>query len=71
MPQTAQPCEAFGEAWEQTGQGTQVLISGVRAITDRDRLQLRADAPMAPRKPQKPLNIGLFDEDARNQLEMF
>ena len=71
MAQTAQPCEAFGEAWEQTGQGRQALISGIHAITDRDRLQLRADAPMAPRKPQKPLNIGLFDEDARNQLEMF
>ena len=56
---------------EQTAQGEQVLVHGVRPVTDRDRLEILAAAPMAPRKPQKPLNIGLFDEDARNQLEMF
>jgi hypothetical protein len=28
-------------------------------------------APLIPIKPQKPLNIGLFDEDADNQLDLF
>lgn len=56
---------------EQTDQGEQILINGVQPVQDRDRLRLLAIAPMTPRKPQKPLNIGLFDEDARNQLEMF
>ena len=28
-------------------------------------------APLTPRVPQKPLNVGLFDEDARNQLDLF
>lgn len=37
----------------------------------RERLALRMAAPLEARKPQKPLNIGLFDEDARNQLNLF
>ena len=42
-----------------------------RPVSLRDRLALRLAAPMAPRVPQKPLDIGLFDEDARNQLSLF
>ena len=56
---------------EQTQQGTQTLIHGVKPITNKDRLALLAGAPLAPRRAQKPCNIGLFDEDARNQLDMF
>jgi hypothetical protein len=56
---------------EMTSDGEQTLIPGVRPITMRDRLRLRIDAPLAARKPQKPLDIGLFDEDGRNQLELF
>lgn len=56
---------------EPTPEGEQTLIPGVRPITTCERLALLMAAPLAPRKPQKPLNIGLFDEDARNQLHLF
>jgi hypothetical protein len=56
---------------EPTDQGEQMLVGEVAPITARDRLTLRAAAPLCPRVPQKPLNIGLFDEDARNQLALF
>jgi hypothetical protein len=56
---------------EMTPLGEQVLIVGVRPITERDRLQSRMEAPLEPRCRQKPLNVGLWDEDARNQLELF
>jgi hypothetical protein len=56
---------------EMTPDGEQTLIPGVIPITMRDRLELRIAAPLSPRKPQKPLDIGLFDEIGRNQLELF
>ena len=56
---------------ESTAQGEQVLIPGVKPISMRDRLECLADSPLLPRKSQKPLNIGLFDEDSRNQLNLF
>lgn len=56
---------------EPTEQGEQALVPGIRPVTQRTRLALRAAAPLAPRHEQKPLNIGLFDEDTRNQLDLF
>jgi hypothetical protein len=56
---------------EATPEGEQMLIPGVRAIALRERLALRLAAPLTASKPQKPLNIGLFDEDARKQLSLF
>ncbi|RWD48627.1 MAG: hypothetical protein EOS25_11025 [Mesorhizobium sp.] len=56
---------------ETTPEGEQTLIPGVRPITIRDRLSHLMDAPMRPRAAQKPLDIGLFDEAARNQLDLF
>ena len=56
---------------ERTPDGEQTLIPGVRPVTTRERLEARMAAPMAPRKPQKPLDIGLFDLAARNQLDLF
>lgn len=56
---------------EMTPDGEQTLIPGVRPISLRDRLDARMEAPLVPRKPQKPLDIGLFDEIGRNQLELF
>ncbi len=58
-------------ATEPTPEGEQFLIPGVRPVSLRERLERLMDAPLAPRAPQKPLNIGLFDEDARNQLSLF
>ena len=55
--------------WSECGE--QTLIPGVRPVSLRERLTLQASAPLIPKKSQKPLNIGLFDEDARNQLNLF
>ena len=56
---------------EQTPIGEQVLVHGVAPITARDRLAIRANAPMEPRKPQRPADHGLFDMISRTQIEMF
>jgi len=56
---------------EKTEQGEQHLIYGVRPIRLKDRLQYLAAAPLQASKVQKPMNIGLFDEDARSQLDLF
>jgi hypothetical protein len=56
---------------ELTPIGIQTLVAGVAPITPAQRLALRADAPLLPKKPQQPLDLGLFDTAARNQIEMF
>ena len=56
---------------EVTAIGNQSLVPGVAPITPRDRLAIRANAPMEPRKAQRPADHGLFDTNARNQIEMF
>ena len=58
-------------ASEQTPIGEQTLVHGVAPITPRDRLTIRANAPMEPRKPQRPADHGLFDMISRTQIEMF
>lgn len=57
---------------ECTDQGDQYLVPDVRPVTMAERLAGRWNAPMQPRraKQQRPCNIGLFDEDARNQMEL-
>ena len=56
---------------EVTPIGVQTLVSGVAPITPAQRLAMRANAPMEPRKAQRPADHGLFDTNARNQIEMF
>ena len=56
---------------ETTPEGKQTLVPGVRPITQRERIEALMNGPLAARREQKPLNIGLFDEDARNQLSLF
>lgn len=56
---------------EPTPEGEQTFVPGVHWITVRDRLTLVMGAPMRPRAAQKPLDIGLFDEARRNQLDLF
>jgi hypothetical protein len=56
---------------EATPIGKQTLVPGVAPITPRDRLAMRANAPMEPSKPQRPADHGLFDTNARNQIELF
>jgi len=55
---------------ESTEQGEQALVPGVRPIKQRDRLRALAAAPLLPKRAQKPCNAGLFDEEARNQLDL-
>lgn len=56
---------------EQTPIGVQTLVSGVAPITSTQRLAMRANAPMEPKKAQRPVDHGLFDLGSRNQIEMF
>ena len=59
-----------GEAtWFALPGGATLFKAGEPA--DRDRLAIRANAPLEPRKPQRPADHGLFDTNARNQIEMF
>ena len=57
----------------QTAIGPQYLIGGFESVSLRQRLEFLASLPLQPKqaKVQKPCDIGLFDEVARNQLEMF
>ncbi len=65
----ARPQDRLEAEWSECGE--QTLIPGVRPVSLRERLTLQARAPLIPKRQQKPLNIGLFDEDARNQLNLF
>ena len=64
---------ARGRAFEAEGTeaGCQTLVPGVAPVTLGDRLAVLANAPLLPRKDQRPADHGLFDTNARNQLEMF
>ncbi|HMI20866.1 MAG TPA: hypothetical protein VK533_15125 [Sphingomonas sp.] len=58
-------------AVEETEAGLQCLIGGIAPIRLIDRLAQRAAAPLEPTKPQRPCDLGLFDLNARNQLDLF
>jgi hypothetical protein len=64
----AEPCRFEAEV---TPIGVQTLVTGVAPITPAARLAMLANAPMQPRKSQRPADHGLFDTNARNQIEMF
>lgn len=67
----ATPREVAPLASEPPPEGEQTLVPGVRPISTRRRVEIRMARPLRPRVPQKPFDIGLFDEDARNQLDLF
>lgn len=56
---------------ERTEAGEQSLVPGVRPVGTRERLERLMAAPMMPLRPQRPPDFGLFDEAARNQLDLF
>ena len=64
-------CSPIPFETEATDQGEQELIRGVHPVSMKARLTVLAAHPLAPSKLQRPCNIGLFDEVARNQLDMF
>jgi len=55
---------------ERIESGEQTLVPGVRPVTQRDRLELTMTQPKAGIRKQKPCNLGLFDVNARNQLDL-
>ena len=58
---------------EITPEGVQPLVPGVAPVGLRERLDVLARKPMTPKRGpilQKPCDIGLFDEAARNQLDL-
>ena len=56
---------------EMTPIGDQSLVPGVTPILPIYRLALRVAAPLRSLKPQKPADLGLFDLNARDQLDLF
>ncbi len=56
---------------EPTAMGEQMLVPGVRPVLIRERLQALAAAPLVSTRSQEPCDLGLFDEVARNQLDLF
>jgi hypothetical protein len=56
---------------EATSLGPQMLVPGVRPVSIKARLEALAAHPLASMKMQKPCNVGLFDDVARNQMELF
>jgi hypothetical protein len=56
---------------EVTPIGDQSLVPGITPIRPFDWLTLRAAAPLRSAKPQKSADHGLFDLNARDQLDLF
>jgi len=56
---------------EATSLGPQTLVPGVRPVSMKARLEALAAHPMGSDRLQKPCDLGLFDEGARNQKELF
>jgi hypothetical protein len=56
---------------EATSLGPQTLVPGVRPVSMKAWLEVLAAHPLASSKMQKPCDIGLFDDVARNQMDLF
>jgi hypothetical protein len=56
---------------EATSLGPQTLVPGVRPVSMKARLEVLAAHPLGSDRLQKPCDIGLFDDVARNQMELF
>jgi hypothetical protein len=56
---------------EPTPVGEQTLVPGVRRISIYERLMVLAAQPLGSNRLQKPCDLGLFDDMARNQPDLF
>jgi hypothetical protein len=56
---------------ENTSEGLQLMLGGVRPQSMKDRLDWLLGQPMQPRKRQKPCDVGLFDTESRRQMDLF
>lgn len=68
---TASDSQSEGFEIEDTEAGRQTLVPGVVPVRLCDRLAVLAAAPLLPKKHQRPADHGLFDTNARNQLDLF
>lgn len=55
--------------FEPIESGEQTLVPGVRPITTRDRLEWTMTQPKTGTRQQKPCDLGIFDVNARAQLD--
>ena len=56
---------------EPTSMGEQTLVPGVRRVSIYERLMVLTALPLGSHRLQKPCDLGLFDDVARNQMELF
>jgi hypothetical protein len=56
---------------EPTPIGEQTLVPGVGRVSIYERLMVLAAQPLGSIKMQKPCDLGLFDDMARNQPDLF
>jgi hypothetical protein len=56
---------------EATHLGPQTLVPGVRPVSIKARLEALAAHPLGSDRLQKPCDIGLFDDVARSQMDLF
>ena len=56
---------------EATSLGPQSLVPGVRPVSMKARLEALAAHPLVSDRLQKPCDLGLFDQVARNQMDLF
>jgi hypothetical protein len=56
---------------EPTPIGEQTLVPGVRRVSIYELLMVLVAQPLGSIKMQKPCDLGLFDDVARNQMELF
>jgi hypothetical protein len=56
---------------EPTPIGEQTLVPGVGRVSIYERLMVLAAQPLGSDRLQKPCDLGLFDEVARNQPDLF
>ncbi len=55
---------------EETQAGRQTLIAGVAAMSLRERLNWKANAPLEAKRQQQRCDHGLFDLNARAQTDL-
>ena len=56
---------------EPTPMGEQTLVPGVKRVSIYERLMVLAAQPLGSNRLQKPCDLGLFDDMARNQPDLF
>jgi hypothetical protein len=56
---------------EATILGPQTLVPGVRPVSMKARLEALAAHPLGSDRLQKPCDIGLFDDVAGKQMDLF